>query len=145
MHERYFDAMDGRMMACRIHLEGLKESQLTKKERRLCKFSFWTSILMYLLFPAHRPAVLPFHSTEAQRGCMSCQVSTSGRETAVQLPIFFKSGFTWHSTIALRLCLKQMMIPTFSRSLNFLKNKIRTSPSILKKLHSHRSSPEERL
>lgn len=34
MHERYFDAMDGRMMACRIHLEGLKEPQFTKATKQ---------------------------------------------------------------------------------------------------------------
>lgn len=94
-----------------------------KVERGLHKFSFWTNVLIYLLFPARQPAALLFNSTEAQRGYVSCQVSTPGRHTAVEIRIFFKSGITWHSTIAPRLCLREMTGAGLSRSLSFLKKK----------------------
>lgn len=43
---------------------------------------------------------------------------------------FLNLVFTWHSTVVLRICLRQMMVLSFSRSLNILKKHLEPLPHL---------------
>lgn len=96
---------------------------------------------MTYFFPASQPATLWFY-----RGQVSCQIITSGGETAVQLPVFvfFKSVFTLvFNNCTHALSQRSDNSWPFKKPELLWKTLENRPPNILKKLHIHKCSDEE--